>query len=151
MHNFRSSLAKGKLGEELFNKHFPELKALNGRESDFIAPDGTLWELKTDSYDMNKTANFFFERFSNWSKQSDGGPWQALHHGSTNFAYMFTQNSKVFIFRTADLVYHLNRILSNYEAIKIPNRGYETIGYKIPREELSHIYEEVTLEHTRNE
>jgi len=148
MHNFHSSLAKGKAGEALFLENFPTLKNLNGRESDFIAPDGTLWELKTDSYNMDKTANFFFERYGNLSKLSPGGPWQALKHGSTQFAYMFTQNSKVFIFKTENLVFHLERILPDFEAINIPNKGYITVGYKIPRELLAHIYEEVTLEHT---
>lgn len=143
MHYFHRSLVSGKAGEALLASLMPELEALNGKGSDFKHRiTGDLWELKTDSYDMLKTSNFFVERYGNDKKMSNGGPWQALEHRSKYWVYMFPVNKTLFIFNTQELVHFLDNYKGTFPVVNIPNKGYNTIGYKVPRDLLKHLYEE---------
>lgn len=146
MHKFTDSLRVGKAGECLLLEYAPTLIQLGGRKSDFqCSITGELYELKSDSYDMNKTANFFIEWISNENKGSVGGPMQALEHGSKYWMYMFPKNKALFIFETAPLVEALGAIVNNLTIVSIPNKGYNTLGYKVPRELLKHLYIELEL------
>lgn len=142
MHNFRKSLAVGKVGEELFAKLHPELEALNGKGADFRHKEtGELWEIKSDSYDMKDTANFFIELMRNDKTQAPGGPAQALEHGSKYWVCFFPKNMVTFTFETARLV----EWLKGPEVLRlplkfIPNRGYNTVGVAVPREWLKDLY-----------
>lgn len=139
-HNFRSSLAVGQLGEEWLMSVWPELERLDGRKSDFKLPDGTLVEVKTDSYPMSKTANFFMERYSNMYKSTPGGPWQALEHNSTLFVYVFSKDKAVFVFDTKKLVEALEPIILKLTPKVVKNANWETMGYAVPRELVKHLY-----------
>lgn len=135
MHNFANSLKIGKAGEAALNRLWPELVPTDGRKGDFKLGKDTV-EVKTDSYDMDKTVNFFIERWSDIANQKPGGPWQSLEHGAKYFVYWFPKNGTAFVFETLELVTYLNTVLADYQSITIPNRAWVTVGYKIPRETL---------------
>lgn len=142
IHSFAKSLAKGKLGEDLLNEVWPTLRRLDGRKADFVDTiSGLRIELKSDSYNMEKTPNFFIEIWSDIDRHKVGGPWQALEHGSDLWIYMFQANRTMFIFEVATLVATLEKLVDEYPRIEIPNKSWTTIGVKVPRERLSHIYE----------
>lgn len=146
MRTFRESLEIGKMGELLMTGHFPNLTALNGKHSDFVDKNtGELYELKTDTYNINATPNFFIERYSNEGKKSPGSVWQAAEHGSTFFMYFYIRNHKLFLFKTAPLLERLELIIPKFIPIGIPNKNYVTIGYKIPRIILNDLYEEIEI------
>lgn len=140
-HNFKSSLEVGQRGEEWLMSVWPELERLDGRKSDFKLPDGTLVEVKTDSYPMSKTPNFFMERYSDTFKGTPGGPWQALGHNSTLFVYVFSADKTAFIFDTKKLVEALEPLILNMTPKIIKNARWETLGYTVPRDAISHLYE----------
>ncbi len=143
MHNFKSSLAKGKAGEELLLKLMPELTPLNGRKADFVnLKTEELYELKSDQYDMNATKNFFIELWSDVDKAKPGGPVQALAHGSKYWLYMFPKNKTLFTFETEALVEWIQEQSSVYKLICIPNVAWVTAGIKVPRLVLQHLYTE---------
>jgi hypothetical protein len=145
MHNFQASLKKGQVGEELLLKAFPNLTKLDGRKSDFVSDRGDRWELKTDSYDMLATPNFFIELLSDLAREKPGGPRQAMEHGSTVWCYLFIKNSVLFTFNTAELVAWLDVHDKNYIPSRIPNKTWTTIGIKVPRIDLKHLYTETSI------
>ncbi len=144
MHSFKSSLAKGQKGEELLLKVWPGLTRLDGRKHDFVDAAGLTYELKTDSYTTEKTANFFIELVSNIQNMKVGGPKQALNNGTTFWIYMYPASNVLYVFNTQELVDEMNKLLvSEQLALSlIPNRGYSTVGVKVPRKLLAHIYTE---------
>ncbi len=147
IHNFKHSLAIGQQGEAQLLLYMPELTKLDGRKADFINEQtGATYELKTDSYDYNKTANFFIETASDAELGKPGGPWQALEHGSTYWLYMFSRNKVLFTFKTLPLVQWLDTHPKKYPLISIPNKGWTTLGFKLPRVDVAHLYMEKHFE-----
>lgn len=144
MHSFKSSLAKGQKGEELLLKVWPGLTRLDGRKHDFVDAQGKTYELKSDSYSIEKTKNFFIELVSNIQGFKVGGPAQALKNETDFWIYMYPTSNVMFIFNTTELVEEINKLLisEQLQLSLIPNRGYSTIGVKMPRELLKHIYKE---------
>lgn len=137
MHYFQSSLKAGQAGEELFHSLMPHLTRLDGRKSDFIDKmTGETYELKTDSYSMDSTPNFFIEFMSNIEKGTKGGPWQAKANASTFFVYMYPKSKTMFIFKTDLLVNVLECMVQDFKMIHIPNRTWTTGGFKIHRDAL---------------
>ncbi len=146
MHNFNASLQKGKLGEKWLFEHWPHpgLEVLDGRKSDFIdIRTRRRVELKTDSYDMNNTGNFFIEQWSDVDKMKPGGPQQALLHNSELWVYLFIQNKTYFVFETQELVDFMKENAHKYPLVTINNRSWTTVGLKVPRADVAHLYEEV--------
>lgn len=146
MHNFNDSLKKGKLGERWLFENWPHpgLEVLDGRKSDFIdIRTGKKLELKTDSYNMYNTPNFFIEMWSDVDKLKPGGPNQALLHGSDIWVYLFINNNTYFIFDTQKLVDYIKENSHKYTVVTVNNRSWTTTGYKVPREDVAHLYEEV--------
>lgn len=144
--NFEKDLEFGKRGEEEFYKQFKDvlgLKKEDGYNRDFSDRNGDGVELKTDRYDMNKTSNFFIERFSYDKKV--GGPWQAFKKGNKYFCYWFYPNDIVFLFELKQLINKLNMIEKRFDLVNIKNQNHITQGYKIPRKELKDIYTEYNL------
>lgn len=131
IHDFSKSLEWGQAGEIEFIKLWPELTRENGREYDFILPNGETVELKTDNYDMQRTENFFMERWSSWADKKPGGVWQSK---ATYFVYYFIKNQTAFVFDTIKLRHYLDT--QKYGGIQIKNKGWTTVGFKVPRKEL---------------
>ncbi len=137
---FENSLKEGQKGEELFLNIFKDrLVRLDGKNADFKLLDGRTVELKSDYYDNNKTSNFFFERYSDKDRLTNGGPWQALDKNIDLFVYWFPKNKTIYVFNTKKLVEKLNSIVESYELVDIPNKSWITSGYKIPRNYLQDI------------
>lgn len=143
-HSFKGSLAKGQKGEELLLEVWPGLTRLDGRKHDFVTEDGETLELKTDSYSVDKTQNFFIELVSSIQGFKVGGPAQALKNGTTYWVYLYSTSKVMYVFETEKLVKEINKLLltERVELCLIPNRTWTTIGAKIPRRLLSHIYTE---------
>jgi hypothetical protein len=97
---FQEQLKVGDRGEELFMQHYPKGIIIHpGRDGDFIEKSsGKKIELKTDTYNMDKTPNFFIERYSCIQKESPGSVWQAQSHGCDIFCYMFVRHNIWFQF-----------------------------------------------------
>ena len=134
-HKFKDSLEQGKEGERLFlDKMTDKVVQLDGLKADFkLLADNRLVELKSDFYDMSATDNFFMERWSNSTKKSNGGPWQALDNNTDLFVYWFPLNNYMYVFETTKLVEKLKNVTKNMELVKVLNKGYITLGYKVER------------------
>lgn len=134
----------GKKGEQFVKKHWPvPLRKLEGKGPDFLDLDGNLLEVKTDSYDMEKSVNFFVEKYSDLNKRKPGGPWQAIEKGSTVFIYLFITNKTWYVFKDIPaLVAKLEVLTEKMGMVYIKNRAWTTAGYKIKRASLADLYEE---------
>lgn len=137
--DFNKQLKIGAKGEEDFVLSYPTvITPFSGHAYDFDCVDtGAKIELKTDTYDMDKTVNFFIERYSDYNKKSPGGPWQSLDKGVSVFCYYFKKNGVWFQFNSLKkLVNRLNKITEGKGLVFIQNRGWTTAGYKIRREDI---------------
>lgn len=149
--SFKSSLRMGNLGEAVFYMaHGDELKKEDGRRSDFsYKSSGEHVEVKTDLFDMEKTPNFFMEKWSDRDAKKLGGPWRAFDEGVKHFVYFFLPNLTYFTFDTAQLVGALEEMLPRLKPIEVPNKSWVTEGYRVPRESLKALYVEVKLKVSR--
>lgn len=141
---FKDQLIVGDRGEELFLERYPKkLEIYPGREYDFIIKKtGEKVELKTDTYNINKTDNFFFERYSDVSRKTNGGPWRAEVDKVDIFCYYFIRHNIWFQFTELDkLIRYLNEIVNESKLIYVKNKGYCTAGYKVNRKELEKFYD----------
>lgn len=138
---FKEQNDKGKIGEKNFLKfyepHFDKLEWLCEAE-DKTGPDfrigKKLVELKTDSYDMNKTDNFFIEYYSDEWKKTIGGPWQAREKGCDFFVYQFINHNYFVWFQLCDEFFAvLDEMRIKAGVARPPNPGYHSYGYKINR------------------
>ena len=96
-------------------------------------------ELKTDSYSMTKTPNFFVERYSDVERGTNGGPWRAAHDDVTYFVYMYSLQRKCFWFNPKELVKFLDVYVKGKSMVSIPNKTWTTTGYLIPRTVVSNL------------
>lgn len=145
VHKFKKSLLIGEAGERLFMEHFPGLIKQPKSSFDFIDPyTKHTYELKCDSYGLDGSPNFFMERYSDWNKKTNGGPWQALGHQATYFVYLYPKDRTFFIFETAKLVEALEGM--KLSSVLVRNQAWTTLGYKVPRAKLLHLATTVTME-----
>lgn len=135
--DFQKQLAKGKAGEALFLKAYPDLKQLDGRHGDFIGKTGRIIELKTDSRTCTETVNFFME-VERDDKKSPGGPWQAQENGVYYFCYLFADGFCYWLEVTA-LVEHLEEHATKYQKRRVQNKGWSGMGYLVPRASVEHL------------
>lgn len=131
--DFQKQLSIGKKGEELFLKRYPDLTPTDGRKGDFIGYSKRVIELKTDSYDMNKTPNFFMERWSNIENEKPGGVWQSAGHGAYYYCYLFEKHGVIYWFEVKALLEHLEANEKLYKKMRINNKGWLTEGWLVPR------------------
>lgn len=132
IHNFKKSLAYGSKKEQEFCKLFPELELLDGYIADMrIRSSGKTVELKSDKYDLDKTGNFFMERYSYADK--NGGPWQSSDKKIDYYVYQFTKNNAIFVFKTWRLKKLLEKHEDSFRQVRVYNTGHVTIGYLVPR------------------
>lgn len=153
-YDFKKQLDIGKLGEKMLLDAFPNLFIqTDGREGDLLhIRSKKIVEVKTDSWSMNDTSNFFMERWSR--KNHSGGPWQALEHGCSYYLYQFLKpEHKIFLFKNIpELIDSIEQIVETNSITlrSIPQRHnkYVTEGFPIPRTLLSHLYEQFTVKPT---
>lgn len=146
--NFKEQLEIGDRGEQLFLENYPKkLEVWPGRDGDFIEVNSRKKvELKTDTYNINKTENFFIERYSLYNPEfpeltKPGGMWQAKEHGCEIFCYMFVRHNIWFQFNDIPAtLMELESLTKGMGLIYIKNHGYVTAGYKIPRDKLKELF-----------
>mgnify|MGYP001059935976 CR=1 FL=1 len=138
IHNFKDSLKYGNKKEAEFCKLFPELELLDGYIADMkIRSNGKTIDLKSDRYDLNKTGNFFMERYSYADK--NGGVWQAADKNIDYYVYQFTKNNLIYVFKTWRLLKLMEENEGLFKQIKVYNTSHVTVGYLVPRELLEPI------------
>lgn len=146
--SFKKQLQVGNKGESLFLEfyHSP-INKLREYKADFIRlTDGKLVELKTDTYSMDKTPYFFIERWSDIEKKKPGSVWQSSKKGVGVFCYMFINDRTYFEFSDLPaLLRELDKLTQDMYLIRIPNKGWTSGGYKVPREALKHLYKEYSF------
>jgi len=155
VHEFRKDLKRGDKGEQLLLRVYKNLSLDSQEGHDLIdKTTGVTIELKTDYYFMNRTSNFFIEKFSDDNNYKLGGPWRSLKHNTDVFAYMFIKDKIIFLFSDikalvdrAEEYLRVKEGLGQLGEIKkfIPNKGYNTIGYTIPREIFFDLYKEMKI------
>lgn len=132
IHNFKDSLKYGNKKEREFCDMFPELELMDGYIADMrIRSNGKTIDLKSDRYDLEKTGNFFMERYS--YGEVDGGPWQAAGKDIDYYVYQFSKNGLIYVFKTWRLKKLLEKHESEFRQVKVFNTGHVTMGYLVPR------------------
>jgi len=144
--NFKDQMRIGDIGESEFIKIYEKLepkKSLKNRKIDFTLNNGKTVELKTDSYSMSKTPNFFMEKETILPDEKVilGGPWRSKDHKIDYFVYYYMNDKVFFWFEPKPLCKILDTYIkeSKIKPISIPNRSgngetFRSYGYKIPRD-----------------
>ncbi len=121
-------------------------KKLNPRKSedraiDFFINGNESVELKSDSYKMKDTGNFFIETCGNETTGAPGGPYRALKDNIHWFVYLFIQDKTFFWFKPAQMVRSVNQYVSQTGIVpkRIINKTWVGLGYLIPRDVISNI------------
>lgn len=148
-YTFDQRKIEGDEGENQFLKDFSNLnpKRFEGKNAfDFLVMDDRKVELKTDTYDMRKTLNFFMETLTKLNNGEDrmGGPWRAMRDKVYYFVYYFKQNRTYFWFKPEPLCNLLSTIIveDKLDTISVKNTdcGVDyALGYKIPRDKVSSV------------
>ena len=104
--DFNTQLSTGNIGEDHFKQLYSNLNPVKSEDLkyDFKLSNGSTVELKTDTYDMEDTPNFFMEYYSDMKKLKIGGPWRARQDSVDIFIYYFLKN-KTFFWFTTELLY----------------------------------------------
>lgn len=133
--NFKKDLQAGQAGELAVQKLWPELVLLNGKGADAELPDGSLVEIKCDSYGHHKTENFFMEYLGDVMANKEGGPWKAEKDGCKFFVYYFSNPGIAYVFDNDDLLQQLNDYILAHSPrlVEVQNSRWLTVGYRIPR------------------
>jgi hypothetical protein len=139
--SFNEQKKVGLDGESDFLKFYSEenpRKSLD-RKYDFLIRARTKVELKTDTYSMEKTENFFMEKYSDINKMLLGGPWRAANDRINYFVYYFLLDGVFFWFRPNELVFFLDSYIEKKHEKIIRSHSWFTLGYIIPRKDLKHL------------
>ncbi len=135
--SFGRQLAVGNTGEELFKRCYSGLKPQKSvdRSADFILSDGKKVELKTDTYGMRDTENFFMEMFGSIDGAKLGGPWRAMQDGVDYFVYHYIKDKTYFWFNTVTLCRELDNLIGAGQVVSkdIRNATWSSRGYLVPR------------------
>lgn len=146
--DMQTQLKKGKTGEEwlLANWPCPLRRHELARGPDFVDAKKRIIELKTDSYLMADTSNFFIERWSSQEAQTPGSVWQAIGKGCTTFVYLFIKDQVYFRFDDLPaLARELDSLILGLKPFPVRNRGWTTVGFRVARTDLKHLYKEVKV------
>lgn len=141
--SFQAQLEVGNRAEELFMDYYPrKLEIFPGKEYDFtVKSSREKLELKTDTYNINKSENFFMERYSCIDRKTPGGPWRAKKDKIDIFCYFFARHNVWFEFRDIPaLIKRLDTLTKGKGLVYIKNRGWITGGYKVKRSDLEDLY-----------
>ena len=130
---FKKQLDVGAKGEDFFlDCYGNKASKSDGRKFDLFF-DGKSVELKTDTYPIEKTPNFFMEKLGNVESNKIGGPWRAADDGVDYFVYLFASNKTFYWFETKKLVKFLDEYTKGKRGRTVANRGYVTLGFLVPR------------------
>ena len=138
--NFQKDLQRGLAGQQAFAKLFANVRHTDGKRGD-LTINGAKIELKVDFYDMEKTPNFFIERYSSKETFSPGGPWQAATHECDYFVYMFMMQMTGFVFEVPDIVKQLEAMEKQLKPVEVRNKSWTTLGFRVPRQALKPLFE----------
>lgn len=141
--DFNTQLLVGNEGERIFFDayHNQPLTKIDNHFADFATKEGKIVELKTDTYPMEKTKNFYFERWSDFGKQKPGSVWQSLPMGVEILCYLFLVNKVYFEFTDLpQLQLMLDDYIKNKSYIIVRNKWGVSHGYKVPREVLQPLW-----------
>lgn len=147
--DFKDQLVVGDRGQELFIQYYHEpLVIYPPHKADFqVVSSSKLLELKTDTYNIEKTPYFFMERWSDVHQEKPGGPWQSKKNKVDLFCYMFVRHNIYFEFTSIPaLCKELDGLTAKMGLVYIKNKGWVTAGYKVPRDALKHLYKEYQFE-----
>ncbi len=136
--SFKKQLDVGNIGETLFLKYYKGSAKSDGRKYD-ITFKGKKVELKTDTYPMSKTANYFMERYGSVEDKKVGGPWRAKEDGVDYFVYLFIADKTFFWFDTVSLVKFLDEHTKKMRGKTVANKTYSSLGFCVPRDDLTHL------------
>lgn len=133
IHSFQDSLKRGKKAEsEFYSLLEDKIEQLDGYAADFkVRKNGKLLELKQDTYDPDKTPNFFMERYS--YAEQPGGPWQSQTKSIDYYIYWFKQTNDFYVFKVDSLVKKLEELAPTLRTVKVYNTAHVTTGYLVPR------------------
>jgi len=132
--DWKQDLARGDVGEREFLATFPMWQKgedINRYEHDFVHRlTGETAELKTDYYNMEATPNIIVERYSNWERQTPGGPYR--HDGSLSlWVYYYRKNGLFLMYNPSQLIEKVDSL--NLLLTPVSNDRYTTMVYKVPR------------------
>jgi hypothetical protein len=140
---FKNQLNVGDRGEKDFVESYKEFSPEKSKDRaiDFHLNTGESVELKTDTYPMEKTLNFFMETLGNVNAGKLGGPFRARQDGVKYFIYYYLNDKQFFWFETVKLCEKLEEIISTkkHKIKSIKNKTWITHGYAIPRSELESV------------
>lgn len=147
--NFQQQKTVGEQGVQwlLDNYHRPPLTLLSAKNLTGDVKredDGKIIEVKTDTYPLVRSTNFFFELYSNAGKKTPGGPWRAFEQGTDIFLYLYWADKIYFeCDDVRELLYSITDLVKNpkqFPLVGVANRLYTTLGYKIPRSYVAHCF-----------
>ncbi len=143
--NFKKDLERGKRGEALLVEHchlsLQPNKDPDERRWDYESASGLKVEIKSD-YWPTSTGNFFMEFYSDIARKKPGGPWRAYQDEVDVFIYFYPKERVYYYFRNIEaLCERLNQLLDKFDGIVVHNTRWQTLGYKVPREELADLFE----------
>lgn len=146
--DFKAQIEIGNQGEAwLKTNYHQQLQKVDKLSpvGDFMRTDGKIIEIKTDTYPIERTPNFFFEMYSNLDSKSLGGPWRAYDKGADIFLYFYVSSGVYYEFEDLHKLVRLTDEIIKTKKLRpiyIRNRGWTTTGYKIEREWVSSLYTE---------
>lgn len=151
--DFNSQIGLGANGERDFISTYRRFGASpsTDRKWDVVLANGKTVELKTDSYSMTDSPNYFMEQCTvSYGQKAPGGPWRAREHQVSFFVYYFIANGAFCWFDPITLCTALDDYIKAYQPLpkEVINDGYYGIGYTIPREAVAPV---MLKQHTVNE
>lgn len=140
IHYFERQISVGEQGENNFKRDYSFLHPVKSTDLrwDFDLKSDFKVELKTDTYDMNKSLNYFLESYVEsytTDNKKIGGPWRALQDGVELFVYYFIRHGIYHWFDSRIIVEVADRFIAENEPrlVRVHNDGYAALGYLIPR------------------
>lgn len=134
----------GDKGENKFIEFYQkELKARagDGKTIDILINENESVELKTDSYGLEDTENFFIERYGNIDKKKDGSVWRGSTDKIKWFVYYYIKDNTFFWFDVEKLKDFVDKNDNLFQVREVKNPGYSSMGYLVPRETVKHLVE----------
>ncbi len=154
---FKADLVRGKRGEAFLVDHIPALDwpPPGERKYDlFDTGDHRTVEVKTDSYALTDSPNFFMEQRTRVAGQAGmllGGPWRAAADGVDTFAYLYYSPTRdpergtcYWFDDVPALVEHLDKHLGEYQTRRVRYGVLTAVGVLVPRKSLRHLARKVT-------